>query len=527
MSTRGCPIGPWASGLCLAAALGLTLATAPASAGKPQYNLTSSHACDTTEGAVESCGYIDPGSGIFQKNNFIEVTAVADWGWQFSHWEGDLAGTVNPTSYRFDDRSYDVHFRAVFVVDGDPGEPPPPDDPPPDPSTLKLNAYFPEWGVWLSRPYYLRYVVETGAADLITHLSYAFVEPGPDPDSGEIVCRFDDPYAAYQQSYTEAMSLDNTADDGSEALRGHFNQLRKLKQHALDDSREIEVLISIGGWLGSTYFSDAALTAESRATFVQSCIDLFIHGNLPTDANGGDGSGVAAGIFSGFDLDWEYPVSGGASGTHHNRNDGANFVALLQEFETQLAPIEAAQDRNIIVTMAGPASDYRAQNFNISDAEPYLDFVQIMTYDLHGSWENRTGHPAEKIVPGGAFYGRGWKRTKSGDGSGLYSRAGGAAPATDEPGYEYYRNLPLDDPGFTAHWDDLAKAPYLYNPETQIFWSYDDPASLAVKGAYVRYHGLGGAMYWEISGDTDGGDLVSALHGAMMAEDPPTSDPCS
>jgi chitinase len=124
------------------------------------------------------------------------------------------------------------------------------------------------------------------------------------------------PYLDYQQVYSADSSVDGVADDSTQLLRGEFNQLKKLK--AIHP--ELKIVISIGGWTGSTWFSDAALTPQSREKFVNDCIDKFIYGNLPRGNNAG-GNGVAAGIFDGFDFDWEFPVIGGDGGIHHNKND--------------------------------------------------------------------------------------------------------------------------------------------------------------------------------------------------------------
>jgi chitinase len=69
-----------------------------------------------------------------------------------------------------------------------------------------------------------------------------------------------------------------------------FADIRDLKKR----KPSLKALISLGGW-GAGGFSDAALTAQSRKTLVQSCVDLFF----------------ADGTFDGIDLDWEFPVYGG------------------------------------------------------------------------------------------------------------------------------------------------------------------------------------------------------------------------
>jgi chitinase len=106
-------------------------------------------------------------------------------------------------------------------------------------------------------------------------------------------------------------------------------------------------------------------------------------------------------------------------------------------------------------------------------------------------------------VIGAAFYGRGWTGVQGGeDGTGLnaksskfeYRQHGGYAKLSD-PAWQA-------ENGFTRHWDDEAKAPYLYNGD--IFISYDDPESVAHKIKYVKERGMKGLMYWEYGGDPTG-----------------------
>lgn len=400
----------------------------------------------------------------------------------------------------------------------------------------EIIAYFPEWGVY-QQPYYVKNIVDSGSAPHLTVLNYAFVVPGPDPVSGDIVCQFDDPVAAYQQVYDAGVSVDGVADDPSDpsqTLFGHFNQFRKLKAVNTD----LKILIAIGGWLGSTWFSDAALTPASRTAFVASCINLFINGDLPFSAGAG-GPSSAAGIFDGFDIDWEYPITGGAGGTHHNSNDDVNLTALLAEFRSQLDDI----DPNFLLTTATPGSAFRGDNYQINSDQAHVNWFNIMTYDFHGGWDNKTGHltnlltsvndpssdafklsmdssvrlyrdtygvTVDKLVVGAAFYGRGWKNV-SNTGDGLYQN-GQEAPGIYEDGYNYYSDLlPLLSSGYNLYWDDLALASWLYSPGENIFWTLDDPQSIALKRRYIDAYDLRGGMFWEISGDDDTGSLVSAL----------------
>jgi len=513
----------------------------------------------TTSVDPADTGTITPAGGTFSRNNYITITATAVAGCRFDHWGGDLSGTENPTHYRFDTAKYAVTFVAYFVSTNGGTCTPPLPPPPPDFVPARVIGYFPEWAVSHTPPYYVKHVLQSDPTRSLTTINYAFVVPGPGPD-GTVVCQLDDPVAAYQQTYMADASVDGIADDPSQKLRGHFNQLRQLKSKY----QNLKLVVSIGGWLGSTWFSDAAATSASRQAFVSSCLDLFVDGNLPV-AGGAGGPAAALNLFDGFDLDWEYPVSGGIQGTHHNSADGTNFRQLLQEFRSQFA----ARGRDdggaddLLLTMAGPAANSTAQNYQMSQAHPYLDYVMIMTYDFHGSWERTTGHhsnlctspddpssdtwklsldrsvslyrdsygvPAAKIVPGGAYYARGWKGVRT-SGNGLYQRAAGAAPGKYEAGAEYYRDLPVDSDGllgingFTRYWDTKARAPWLFNPSTGVLWSYDDAQSVALKGEYVRFNRLGGLMFWELSGDDTAGTLFDAMRTALTSF--PTSDPCT
>jgi chitinase len=399
----------------------------------------------------------------------------------------------------------------------------------------EIIAYFPQWGIE-HQPYYVKFIETTGAADKITELNYAFAVPGPD-SIGKIGAKFMNAYYDYQQVYSAEMSIDGQADDSVQSLRGHFNQLKKLKAR----HPNLKVLVSIGGWLGSTYFSDAALTEESREVFTESCINTFIRGNLPVERGAG-GKGVAAGIFDGIDVDWEYPMKGGAEGIHHNENDKNNLTKLYALFRKKLDAINP----DLILTAAVPAKDDPAQLFNIKEDTKYLNWYLLMTYDFCGGWDRRTGHhanpltnpntplsasmdatvrkyrndygiPADKIIPGAAFYGRSWKNVES-DNNG-FNQPGTIGPGIYEAGVNYYADIiPLRKRGYKVSWDTWSMAETMYNPEEKIFWTYDETQSIALKGRYVDAYDLRGIMFWEISGDDSMGTLVNTIYTRQMPD---------
>ena len=406
-------------------------------------------------------------------------------------------------------------------------------------STLPVSAsgkrvlgYFTQWGIY-STGYTAKQLDASGGAARLTHLAYAFgnvrnnrcetgVLKANDPATGE----GGDAYADYSRTYTAAESVDGVADVWGAPLRGHWNQLRKLKaKHP-----NLKVLISLGGWNWSRGFASAA-RPENRQAFVASCIDAYIRGNLPAFDYAG-GAGAAAGVFDGFDIDWEYPAACGL--TCGGAEDTANFTALLAEFRRQLDAIRPG----LQLTVAIGAGVDKIRVTQPDQYHPYVDAINLMAYDFHGGWENRTnfhsalfdspndpstgdaaqynsndavlallarGVPAGKINLGMASYGRGWTNVGAAN-NGLY-QSGTAASGSLEPGIERYAVLKAL--GWPSYRDSASMARWIFNGNT--FWSFDDPSTIADKMNYVQVQGLGGAFLWDFSGDDAQGSLLAAI----------------
>ena len=399
-------------------------------------------------------------------------------------------------------------------------------------SQRRVAGYFTQWGIY-NQGYTAKSLEANGTAARLTHLNYAFgnvrdnrcevgVLKAVNADTGE----GGDAYADYSRTFTAAESVDGVADVWGAPLRGHWNQLRKLKAR----HPQLKVLVSLGGWSMSRGFASAA-RPENRAAFVASCIDAYIRGNLPLFDNAG-GAGAAAGVFDGFDIDWEYPAACGL--TCGGAEDTENFTALLAEFRRQLDAVRPGLE----LTVAVGAGIDKIRVTAPEAYHPYVDAINVMAYDFHGGWENRTnfhsalfngsgdpstgdaryynandavqaflglGVPADKLVLGMASYGRGWTNVGSGN-NGLY-QSGTTATGSLEPGIERYavlKSLP-----WPRHVDASAKASWIYDGRT--FWSFDDPATIADKMAYVRVQGLGGAFLWDFSGDDAQGALLAAI----------------
>ena len=395
--------------------------------------------------------------------------------------------------------------------------------------SARIVGYFIEWGIY-GRQYFVKDVETSGSADELTVINYAFGNVAPD-GNGNITCQLADPWADYQRPVGADESVNGVADTAEQSLRGNFNQLKELKELHPD----LKVLVSIGGWTFSKWFSDAALTKESRKQFVASCIDLFMKGNFP-----GEPDGIGAGVFDGIDVDWEWPGSEGNAGNIIRPEDKENFTKLMQEFRKQLHAYGRETKTDYLLTAFLPASPAKIDaGFEVPDIFGALSFATVQGYDFHGTWEPTTNHqsnlytspsdpsgfgfsddqvvkaylsrgaPAKEIVVGVPFYSRGWTGVDPAN-HGLYQSSSGAAPGTWEAGVDDYKAARARlGSGFTRYEDSSAGAAWLFNGTE--FWTYDDPPVMSAKAEYVRDNGLGGIMFWELSGDTPGGELIHAI----------------
>jgi chitinase len=386
-------------------------------------------------------------------------------------------------------------------------------------------GYFTQWGIY-GRDFQLAKVQKSGAAARLTHLNYAF---GPVTADG--VCASADPWADWQTPFSDANSVDGVGDVAGQPIAGNLNQLAELKRK----NPKLRVLISLGGWSGSAYFSDAALTDASRKKLVSSCVDLWIKGNLT-----GLADGVGAGIFDGVDLDWEWPGSDGNAGNVIRPADKQNFTLLAAEFRAQLDRLGRSNHRHYDLTAFLPAAPAKiAAGFEVSKIFKYLDFGTLQGYDYHGTWEPRTnqqsalrvpagapddpdfsventvsawlagGAPKRKLVLGLPYYGQGWTGV-TGTGNGLFQPAAGPAPGVFAAGTEDWKTLKkLPAQGYTVHRDLRNGHAWLFDGNT--FWTYDDPAVLLQKTLYIRTRGLGGAMMWSLDGDDENATLTRTV----------------
>jgi chitinase len=336
-------------------------------------------------------------------------------------------------------------------------------------TTFRVVAYVASWSI----PRLIR-------SEQLTHINFAFAQIDA---GGRIVLR------------------DPDAERGVETLLA-------LKQK----NPQLKILVSVGGWMAEG-FSDAASTAASRTVFAHSVIELLRRHAL-----------------DGIDLDWEYPGQG-VAGIKYRGEDKQNFTLLLKTLREQLDAQSKARRRTgserYLLTIASADREY-FDHTEMDKLHVYLDWINIMSYDFFNSLTPTTGHhaglyrtqlatdadrnadaavkqhlaagiPPGKLVLGVAFYGRAF--------AGVRALNDGIHQPYEHYQAEYsYAELAakfIDKQGFARHWDSQAQAPYLWNEASRVFITYDDPQSIEIKARYVREHGLGGMMFWELSQDRD------------------------
>ncbi len=275
----------------------------------------------------------------------------------------------------------------------------------------------------------------------------------------------------------------------------------------------LKILVSLGGWGGcmncSAVFSDS-LAREEFARSTKELLESF-------DING-------------IDLDWEYPAIEGYPGHAYSPNDKPNFTALIKTLRKTLGK------KYEISFAAGGFSQFIEESVDWKKVMPEIDRVNLMSYDLIGGYSTVTGHhtalysttaqpastdngvklllnkgvPANKIVIGAAFYAR------------LFTVTDSSNNGLNQPGSFYrgvsYKNL-YDtintNNGFVQYRDNIAQAPYAFNPERKLFATYDDSLSVKIKTKYAVKKKLNGIMFWQLMDDKFSNGLLQVIDSSI------------
>lgn len=237
--------------------------------------------------------------------------------------------------------------------------------------------------------------------DKVTHLNYAFAHI----DSGNRIS------VGTDSSTNPATGMTWPGVSGAETdpefpYKGHFNLLNKFKKQHPD----VKTLISVGGWAETGgYFDDGGTRVNSGGFYSmatnadgsvnQSGIDTFADSAVAFIRKYG---------FNGVDIDYEYPTSMKDAGhpldwpLSNARRSGLvkGYAALMKTLRERLDRAGTADGRHYLLSVAAPSSGYLLRGMETFQVQKYLDYVNIMSYDLHGAWNEYVGPNASLFDDG-------------------------------------------------------------------------------------------------------------------------------
>ena len=314
--------------------------------------------------------------------------------------------------------------------------------------------------------------------------------PAPAPTGGNIIVG----YVTYWETRLPDPTLLTHINYAFALIKDDFETLDIKKPSRLqqvvalkNQNPDLKIMLSVGGW-GAGNFSEMAADANHRKKFAQNCLAAVNKYGL-----------------DGIDIDWEYPSSSSA-GISSSPNDIGNFTLLMKDLRAELGSDKLLT----IATYAG------VKYYNLNTAGQYLNFINIMTYDMgrppyhHSALysssktknscveavekHHQAGVPYEKLVLGVPFYGK---------------------PAEGES-VDYINLVSSYFSKYTRRWDDVSKVPYLVDAGGTMIICYDDAESLALKAEYIKSKGLLGAMYWTVEADDASWTLSKTLASSLL-----------
>jgi chitinase len=334
----------------------------------------------------------------------------------------------------------------------------------------------------------------------ITHVLYSFAKV----DAKDGTVQSSDTWADVNKQYSGDTGGGNNA-------YGCVKQLYILKKQ----NRNLKVLLSIGGFDGSPALASGVSTQNGRKRFISTAVKLI------TDWG-----------FDGIDIDWEYPV---------NAQEARNYVLLLNNLRKALDKYSNDNKLNyrFLLTVASPAGSSHYNTMDLKNMDPWVDAWHLMAYDYAGPWDSTTGHQANvfasrknplstklstdatlndyiaagvspnKIHLGMPLYGRSFSNT-----AGLGKPYDGVAGSSNSPGIYLLKDLPR--PGAVTTYNADLMASYTYDRKMRELVTMDDLQSAQAKAGYINQRNLGGAFYWEASGDRAGSASVVAGVGRTL-----------
>ena len=263
---------------------------------------------------------------------------------------------------------------------------------------------------------------------------------------------------------------------------------------------ELKVLLSIGGW-GAGGFTPMTSDATKRMAFARDCLRVCQQYGL-----------------DGIDLDWEFPGNN-SSGESSPAREKQNYSLLCRDLRQVLGD-------DYLLTMA---SNYTPGNYDFRGCIQYLDFVNVMCYNM----ASPPNHHAALYKGGGpvnnGYYScqmamndhinAGIPRQKLVMGMPLYGHESGRG----EQSYQRARDL-LATGNYVEDWDDRGKVPWIKKKSDGSFYmDFENQRSIEYKCRYILGQKFLGGMYWDYHSDDNQGTLRNTIYKLLLLGE--TDDP--
>ncbi|CBG90311.1 glycosyl hydrolase family 18 protein [Citrobacter rodentium] len=363
----------------------------------------------------------------------------------------------------------------------------------------KVIGYFPEWGVYEAHNFFTPDKVNYKG---LSHLNYGF--------------------AVVKNGVV-------TMHDTAQAP----DLMRTLEK--LTEKNNVTFMLSVGGWDNSQEGAfEAATSSDEGIEKLADSMVKYVHDWK----------------FDGLDIDWEYP---------DNETEKNQFTKLVKSLRSKLDAQGRKDDKYYQLSAAVTTNHKNVKYINPAVTAEYLDSINVMAYDIHGAFDPITGHnaplfankkdadqklnvagamreyaevwqiPKDKLMMGVPYYGRGWGSVPSTQIEpglpGLFAPGDASVKgAWDDVGQYtgtnpwYVLKAKLASGEYKRYWDSQSRVPYLYSSSKQEFLTYDDPQSIREKVDYIKQQGFGGAIIWDISGDTPEHELGNIVDDILTAK---------
>jgi chitinase len=258
----------------------------------------------------------------------------------------------------------------------------------------RIVGYFASWRTGADgKP---RYLVSDIPWDKVTHVNYAFahiennqVSVGPVSDARNAATSMTWPGVAAAEM------------DPAYPYQGHFNLLSKFKKA----HPQVKTMVSVGGWAETGGYIDlsgnrVATGGYFTLTDTQAAINTFADSAVTF---------LRTYDFNGIDIDYEYATSWLNAGNPldwpiSDERRGvlmAGYVSLLKTLRAKLDAASQADGKYYLLTAAVPSSGYLLRGMDLYQVTEYLDYANLMSYDLHGAWNQFVG-PLAALYDDGA-----------------------------------------------------------------------------------------------------------------------------